>query len=183
MSKKLSKEEKKQREVYRANVISALEGFRRAPVGGSEKRYLARKDFLPNKLRHEVVEVLCDYIQSRGVGVNDLFLTMEQENAQARALWYTYSTFDPVVGKKKKDSKVGEEKFDPHGPGKSVFEVDVRYLAPNIHVVCEALQIYLRESGEAVFSHASFESFLVSWSAKDANEAQKLAALSSLMKG
>lgn len=122
---KLTKEEKKAREIYRTNVISAVEQFRKTPLGHSEKRYLT-KDFLPNKLRQEVVEVLCDYIQARKTGVPDLFLTMEQENAQARALWYTYSTFSPEEGKKKKEVKTGEERFDPHGPGKSVFEVDVR---------------------------------------------------------
>lgn len=106
MSKKVSKEEKKHREVYRANVIAALESFRRAPVSGSEKRYLMRKEFLPNKLRQEVVEVLCDYIEARAPGVPDLFVVMDQENAQARALWYTYSTFSPEEGKKKKEIKV-----------------------------------------------------------------------------
>lgn len=79
--------------------------------------------------------------------------------------------------------QTGEERFDPHGPGKSVFEVDIRYLSPNVHVVCEALEIYVQESGDALFSQAVYESFLVKMSAKDASEDQKLAALTSLLQG
>ena len=48
---KLTKEQKKQRELYRTHVITAVEQLRRAPLSGSEKRFLTKKDFLPNELR------------------------------------------------------------------------------------------------------------------------------------
>jgi hypothetical protein len=54
----------------------------------------------------------------------------------------------------------------------------VRYLSLNIHVVCEALEIYLRESNENLFGQLAFESFLISsGSGKETTEAQKVAAL------
>ena len=48
---KLTKEQKKQRELYRVHVATAVEQLRRAPLSGSEKRFLMKKNFLPNELR------------------------------------------------------------------------------------------------------------------------------------
>ncbi len=168
--------------MYRGHVIAAVENFRRAPLSSSERRYLARKDFIPNRLRPEVVEVLCDYIQAHGLRVPDLFLFENQENAQARALWYTYATYSATADKKKGASKTGEERFDPHGEGKSVFEVDVRALQPNIHVACEALVIYLRESDEEFVNGPGYTAFLMSAGVPGATDAVKQAALAAMLR-
>jgi CRP-like cAMP-binding protein/vacuolar-type H+-ATPase subunit F/Vma7 len=183
LMKKATKEEKKAREVYRGHVCAAVEQFRKTPLSHSERRYLTRKEFLPNAVRQEVVEVLADYLQAHCQNVPDLFVFQADENAQARALWYTYATYsekDPAAAAKKK-TKTGEEVFDPHGEGKSVFEVDVRVLQPNVHVVAEALVLYLHESGQAMFPAGAFEALLRAFAPGSA-EAAKKAALQTLLK-
>ncbi len=181
--KKSSKDEKKARETYRTHVIAAVEQFRKTPLGYGERRYLTRKDFLPNRLRQEVVEVMCDYLEAHGQSVEDLFVFQEVENAQSRALWYTYATYSENAATGKKHAvKSGDDSFDPHGEGKSVFEVDVRVLQPNVHVVAEALYLYLHETGEPLFAAAAFEAFLRGFGQPGAAEAVKRAALQTLLK-
>lgn len=48
---KLTKEQKKARELYRSGVVANIENLRRAPLSGSEKRHILKKDWIPSVLR------------------------------------------------------------------------------------------------------------------------------------
>ena len=123
--------------------------LRKTPVEGSEKRYLSnyKKAFQPNKLRPQVVENMCDYVEARCLGVQDIFGTMAQETPSARALWYAYSQWVPQEERKKQAKKPEkpDDEFDPNAERSTIFPVDCRRIS-NIKIVAEALVMYLQES-------------------------------------